>query len=118
MKAFVAAATLFLSCTVAAQTVRDPAEANCRENPVHLLILGTYHMAIAMDQFLVRTSDNRGGPPLPTDAPADPDEIVVTAKTKEKQPRNLLTLGMDRLSACNSITYRKASQSLALRCQG
>lgn len=71
----------------------------------------------AVDRFLVRISDNRGGHRLPADAPADPDEIVVAAKAKDKQPRNLhLTLGVDRLGACQSVTYRRASQSLALRC--
>lgn len=45
MKALITATALSLSWAAAAQPVRDPAEANCGENSVHLLILGTYHMA-------------------------------------------------------------------------
>lgn len=89
------------------------------ERPVRPMVLSrpVDLSGFAVGRFLVRTSDNRGGYRLPTDAPADPDEIVVTAKAKDKQPTNLhLTLGMDRLGACGSITYRKASQSLVMRC--
>lgn len=70
-----------------------------------------------IDRFLVRTSDNRGQHELPADAPVDSDEIVVTAGAQDKQARNLLlTLGLDRMNACSSITYSMASQSLTLRC--
>lgn len=71
---------------------------------------------LPVTRFKVRTSDNRGRLALPSDPAIDPDEIIVTAKAKGKQPRLLLlTIGRDRLSGC-SITYSKPSRTLSLLC--
>jgi hypothetical protein len=70
----------------------------------------------AISEFLVRTNDNPGEQALPSD-PVDSEEIVVTGKSKRKQGTRLaLMVGMDRLSACTSITYRKAVRTLSLQC--
>lgn len=68
--------------------------------------------------FLVRIGDNRGDYSLPTED-GDPDEIVVTGKTKGKQPARLsLMVGQDTLSRCSSLSYGKGARVLTLQCTG
>jgi hypothetical protein len=88
------------------------------ERPVRLMSLQrSLDLAgFRMQEFYVRTSDNPGKQALPTDAP-DSDEIVVTARGKGKQPRRLqLMVGMDRLAACSTISYRRSERILSLVC--
>ncbi|HEX8193820.1 MAG TPA: hypothetical protein VF552_13060 [Allosphingosinicella sp.] len=66
--------------------------------------------------LLVRTGDHRGNFQLPPDAQQDPDEIVVTGNLARGRARLFLTVGLDRLSACSSLTYAKATTTLTLRC--
>ena len=74
-------------------------------------------IGLSVDQFFVRTSDNGGGLALPADQAADPDEIVVTAKVKSKQPRRLaLVVGLDRLASCSSVTYHRVVKRLSFAC--
>jgi len=48
-------------------------------------------------------------------AVADPDEIVVTAKSKKK-PRYSISLGTEYLKNCSSITYDLRAKTVALSC--
>lgn len=71
-----------------------------------------------IDDFLVRTSDNRGRYQLAADGVADPEELVVTARRASRQrPSFVVTLGRDRLSACSSITYDNLPRRIILRCR-
>lgn len=65
---------------------------------------------------LVRTGDHRGNFQLPPDAQQDPDEIVVTGDVARTRARLYMTVGLDRLSACSSLTYARAAKTLTLRC--
>jgi hypothetical protein len=66
--------------------------------------------------LLVRTGDHRGNFQLPPDAQQDPDEIVVTGNVARTRARLYMTVGMDRLSACSSLTYARATKTLTLKC--
>jgi hypothetical protein len=84
-----------------------------RMNLARPLLLGRLDLA----GFLVRTSDNRGSHTLPPDTPEDPSEIVVNAQRESRQPpMRMLTVALDRLSRCSSLTYRKPGRQLVLRC--
>jgi hypothetical protein len=89
------------------------------ERPVRAMSLERPLMLHGLDvrRFLVRTSDHRGAHTLPSDAPEDAGEIVVTGRSRQ-QPSTALTIGLDRLSSCSSLTYRKATRLLILRCAG
>jgi hypothetical protein len=69
-----------------------------------------------LSTFLVRTGDHRGSYQLPTDAPQDPDEMIVTANVERQRARLYLTVGRDRLSSCSSLSYARATRILTLRC--
>lgn len=69
-----------------------------------------------VDRMLVRTRDHRGAFQLPSDGSEDPDEIVVTGNVARQRARLFLTVGLDRLSACSSLTYERATKRLILRC--
>ena len=64
----------------------------------------------------VRTADHRGNYLLPADAGQDPDEIVVTGNVARSRARLFMAVGLDRLSACSSLTYTRATKTLTLRC--
>jgi hypothetical protein len=89
------------------------------ERPVRPMAL-LRHLSLrglSLDNFFVRTNDNRGSFVLPSDNPPDSDEIVVTAKVKSKQPRRLaLIIGRDRLATCSSLTYRRLMKRMVLVC--
>jgi hypothetical protein len=72
---------------------------------------------VALDRALVRTSDNRGRHALPTDGPADPNEIVVTGQTGKSRAHFTVILGRDQLAGCSSLTYQRATRMLSLRCR-
>lgn len=71
---------------------------------------------LAVERFLVRTRDHRGGFDLPSDGPPDPEEIVVTGAVRGQPPRLTLVLGRDQLAGCSSLTYRRAERRLVARC--
>ncbi|MFN3388887.1 MAG: hypothetical protein ACK40O_08130 [Allosphingosinicella sp.] len=73
---------------------------------------------LAIERFLVRTRDHRGGFELPSDGPPDPEEIVVTAAVRGQPPRLTLVLGQEQLAGCSSLTYRRADKRLVARCAG
>lgn len=72
---------------------------------------------LAVSHFLVRTSDHRGSLRLPSDAPADPDEILITASSSSRQPERLqLILGRSQFSSCLSLVYERLRRRITLRC--
>jgi hypothetical protein len=86
--------------------------------PVRPLALGRALPIAALDltRLLVRTHDNRGNAQLPAEGGADPDEIVVTANSRQK-PRYVLSLGRDWLAPCSSMTWDNRTRLLALSCR-
>ncbi|HZF94310.1 MAG TPA: hypothetical protein VEZ20_05480 [Allosphingosinicella sp.] len=78
----------------------------------------------ALSALHVRTGDHRGNfqlppdaaPPPSSEAGQDPDEIVVTGNVQRGRARLYTTIGLDRLSACSSLTYTQATKTLTLRC--
>jgi hypothetical protein len=71
---------------------------------------------MTIDRLLVRTSDYRGRYVLPTDPPADPNEIVVTGNKAGGKALLRLTISEDRLTACSSISYAAKERRLTLVC--
>ena len=71
---------------------------------------------LIFERLLIRTSDHRGGYRLPTDPPADPNEIVVTGKGARSKAHLRLTISEDRLSACSGLTYVGRERRLTLVC--
>ena len=56
-------------------------------------------------------------PDASTPTPAvDPDEVVVTAKSKRKPRPGTLTLGADVLARCSSIVFDKPAKQIRLTC--
>jgi hypothetical protein len=72
---------------------------------------------LPLNRFLVRTSDSRGSNLLPTDAPSDPDEIVVTGQRERQKARYDLSLGLDWLSACSSLAWDNRAKVMTLSCR-
>lgn len=72
---------------------------------------------LTLNKALVRASDFRGRNRLPTDPPADPSEIVVTAEGGRTKAIYNAILGQDLLSRCSSISYSRADRALTLRCR-
>jgi hypothetical protein len=68
------------------------------------------------DRLLVRTSDYRGRYRLPTDPPADPNEIVVTGNKASGKALLRLTIAEDRLAPCSSLSYAARERRLTLVC--
>lgn len=71
---------------------------------------------LVFERLLIRTSDYRGGYVLPTDPPADPNEIVVTGNKAKGKAHLRLTISADRLSTCSSISYATKERRLVLVC--
>ena len=86
--------------------------------PVRLLALDRPLMVAGqpLAGFLVRTSDHRGSALLPSDPSADPDEIVVTASIERQRARFLVSLGLDWLGRCSSMTWDNVERRLLLSC--
>jgi hypothetical protein len=70
----------------------------------------------ALDGLNVRTGDHRGAYELPSDASADPDEIVVTGNLSRQRARLTMTIGLDRLDRCSSLIYERPTRTLTMRC--
>jgi hypothetical protein len=64
----------------------------------------------------VRISDSRGNASCPR-CPADPDEIVVTGEKERQKARYDLSLGMDWLSACSSLSWDNRARVMTLNCR-
>lgn len=67
-------------------------------------------------RLLVRTSDHRGTAELPTDPNPDPDEIVVTGQRGRQQARYMISLGLDWLRPCSSVTWNNRTRRMTLSC--
>lgn len=65
--------------------------------------------------LLVRTGDNRGNLSLPPEPDADPDEVTVTAGSRQRARFNV-TFGRDRLSLCSSIVWDNRTRQLTFHC--
>jgi hypothetical protein len=85
--------------------------------PVRLMVLEKPFSIRGMQfrDMLVRVGDHRGGYDLPMEDSKSPGELVVTAKSAQAA-RLQLTVGADKLFACNSLTYSKGGRRLTLRC--
>lgn len=88
--------------------------------PVRMMTLATPLLVgpLAVSSLGVRTTDVGSAAAIPdADAPPpDPDEIVVTAKTKRDASRDRLTLGADLLDRCSSIVFDKPAKQIRLTC--
>lgn len=70
---------------------------------------------LRIDQTEVRMHDTGSTSSIPDEAP-DPDEIVVSALSKnDKRPRYMI-LGADALRSCSSITFDKQKRQIRLSC--
>ncbi len=69
---------------------------------------------LTLESMLVRVADN-GSVAGIADADADPDEIVVTAKSK-KDRRDVIIIGRDQLGGCSSIVFDKKAKAIRLSC--
>ena len=64
----------------------------------------------------VRTGDFGNAGSIP-EKDADPDEIVVTAKTRAGRRSNRLTIGNDLLSRCSELVFDKTARQIRLSCR-
>lgn len=71
---------------------------------------------VPMQRVTIRTSDNRGNAALPADAGADPDEIVVTGSNGRQRPRYHVSLGLDWLASCSSLSWDNRARRMTLSC--
>lgn len=69
---------------------------------------------LTLESMQVRIGDN-GSVAGIADADADPDEIVVTAKSK-KDRRDVIIIGRDQLGSCSSIVFDKKAKTIRLSC--
>jgi len=66
-------------------------------------------------RLLVRTGDNRGNLSLPPEPDADPDEVTVTAGSRQRARFNV-TVGRDRLDRCSSIVWDNRTRKMTFNC--
>lgn len=88
------------------------------ERPVRHVALST-PLAIgplSLTGLMVRTSDFGNAVIPDADEQADPDEIVVTGRKKQKRERRL-EIGRDYLDRCSSIVFDKPRKLLTLSCR-
>lgn len=90
--------------------VRRPVRALALQQPLAL-------DGFPLREFLVRTSDNLGNHDLPPEPSEDPREIVVTGVRNRQDAVYMLTIGLDRLSACSRLIYTGPEHRLELRCR-
>lgn len=76
------------------------------------LAIGT----LTLSTLGVRTGDFGNAGSIP-EKHADPDEIVVTAKTKAGRRSNRLTIGNDLLSRCSELVFDKVARQIRLSCR-
>lgn len=70
---------------------------------------------LELGRLLVRTGDNRGNLSLPPEPGADPDEVTVTAGSRQRARFNV-TFGRDRLGQCSSIVWDNRARRLIFHC--
>ncbi len=51
------------------------------------------------------------------EAGADPDEIIVRAKTKRRKSQLVIALGRDAMTGCSSLSFDKARKEIRLSCR-
>lgn len=75
---------------------------------------------LSLTRIGVRTAEGGGAAAIPEasdpSAGADPDEVVVTARSKHKPRPGIITLGADVLARCSSITFDKPAKQVRLTC--
>lgn len=69
---------------------------------------------LAFDAIAVRIGD-AGSVAGIADADADPDEVVVTAKSESRR-RDVVIVGRDALARCSSIVFDKPAKAIRLTC--
>ena len=73
---------------------------------------------LTLNSVKVRVSDYGSARTIPdADAVPDPDEIVVTGKKKQDKERDRLSIGLDQLERCSSLTFDKAAKLVRLSCE-
>ena len=70
---------------------------------------------LAVRSFLVRTADNRGNMNLPPEPNFDPNEVVVTAPSRQRAMLHF-TLGLNRLSQCSRVIWDNTTRRMTLYC--
>jgi len=70
---------------------------------------------LAVGALRVRTGDNRGDLTLPPEPDADPDEVVVTAASRQRAAF-VVHIGADRLSRCSSLVWDNRTRRMSLHC--
>jgi hypothetical protein len=72
----------------------------------------------SLSEILVRPRDYRGKSSLPSaDAAAGPADILVTGRVGGRQgAEHFLTIGLDQLQTCQSVTYSRQAKQLSFRC--
>ena len=70
---------------------------------------------LGLTELTVRTGDHRGALDLPPEPDADPEEVVVSAGSRQRALFHVI-LGRDLLSACSSLVWDNAARRLALTC--
>jgi hypothetical protein len=71
-----------------------------------------------VQRMLVRLRDYRGKSVLPSaDSEAGPADILVTGRVRGRQDaEHFLTIGLDQLQTCESVTYSRAAKRLSFHC--
>lgn len=75
------------------------------------LRLGTLGVRVSDEDVTGRIAEEGATQPAP-----DPDEVVVTAKSKKKPRIGVVTIGADALAACASLVFDKPARELRLSC--
>ena len=88
--------------------VMRPVRSMTFERPVDIL-------GFRLGGFRVRTGDNRGDLSLPPDPDADPDEVVVTGRSRQRAAF-VVHVGLDRLSSCSSLVWNNLTRRMTLNC--
>ena len=68
-----------------------------------------------LTDLVVRTGDHRGALELPPEPDADPDEVVVSAGSRQRALFHVV-LGRQLLSACSSLVWDNPARRLAISC--
>ena len=80
------------------------------------LVVGT----LSLTRIGVRTAEGGGAAAIQeagaATPEADPDEVVVTARSKHKPRPGIVVLGADVLARCSSITFDKPAKQVRLTC--
>jgi hypothetical protein len=71
----------------------------------------------SIGDILVRLRDYRGKSVLPTaEAEAGPEDILVRGQVRRQGAEHFLTVGLDQLHNCQSVTYSRLAKQLSFRC--